>query len=70
MKALYILALVPLAACSPPPPVVSGDTYCTRTAHFDVTQWQVDAMTKDPGTWRPMAVQILDANTIRAKNCS
>ena len=63
-------SILSLAACSPPPPVVSGDTYCARTSHLDVTTFQEEAMAKDPGTFRPLAVQILDANTIRAKNCS
>lgn len=70
MRSLFLLALLPLGACAPPAPVVSGDTYCTRTTHIDVTTFQVDAMSKDPGTFRPLAVQILDANMIRAKNCS
>lgn len=71
---IYRIALLPilllLGACGQTPPTVSGDTYCTRTAHIDVTQFQVDAMSKDPGTFRPLAIQILDANTIRAKNCT
>lgn len=69
MKPLTIFLAVALAGCAGDPPIISADTYCVRTSHIDVTTFQVDAMKKDPGTWRPLAVQIADANGIRAKNC-
>jgi len=68
MKPLVILLVVALAGCADPP-IVSADTYCVRTSHIDVTTFQVEVMKQDPGTWRPLAVQIADANTVRKLNC-
>lgn len=67
---IFSLLLLGLGACSPKPPVVNADLSCVWTKPFDVTQFQVDAMKKDPGTWRPLAVQLKDHNDERAKRCS
>jgi hypothetical protein len=57
------------AACSSNPPVISADTSCVRFRHIDVSEFEVDAMKKDPGTWRPLAVQILGHNQEYEKAC-
>ena len=58
-----------LMACSAKPPVINADTSCVRFKHIDVNEFQVDAMKKDPGTWRPLAVQILGHNQEYDKAC-
>lgn len=57
-----------LMACAPTPPLET-DLSCTWTKAFDVTQLQVEAMKRDPGTWRPLAVQIKDHDDERKKRC-
>lgn len=58
-----------LMACSPPPPVISADLSCIWTKPLDVTQFQVAQMKADPGTWRPLALQIADHNAERKLRC-
>ena len=71
-KALTALCLTTsfLTACSSNPPVVSADTSCVRFRHIDVTEFQVADMKKEPGTWRPLAVQILTHNEVYEKACN
>jgi hypothetical protein len=57
------------ACSSKQPAVISADTSCVRFRHIDVNEFEVDAMKKDPGTWRPLAVQILGHNQEYEKAC-
>lgn len=69
-KVAALAALALTAACSSKPAIVAPDVGCIWTQHIDVTAQQVDGMKKDPGTWRPLAVQITDHNANRLKRCS
>ncbi len=56
-------------ACSPKPPVLSGDLSCIWTKPISVTLDEVDEMKTKPATWRPLALQIKDHNDERLKRC-
>lgn len=66
---LGMIALSLLTSCTPPPPVVSGDTYCERARHISADERQRGVIIKDESLWRSLVKQIADNNDTYAINC-
>lgn len=64
------IGLLSLTSCSPPPPVVSGDTYCERAKYIHATQAEKDVIVKDEPLWRPLVEQIASHNDTYTLNCT
>ncbi len=67
---MMLCSMVFLGGCAPKPTINAPDVGCIWTQRIDVTEFQVEAMKKEPGTWRPLALQIKDFNDNRARRCS
>lgn len=68
--ALTACASLSVAACDPPPPVVTAvDTLCTSTSRYHATDSQVAAFKADRGLWESLVDWLAGFNKVRDGRC-
>lgn len=58
-----------IAGCSPPPPVVSGDTYCEKSKFILASPEQKKTLKSDEPLWRSLVVGVVNHNDTYVLNC-
>lgn len=67
---LFSISCIALSGCTPPPPVVSGDTYCDKAKFISSTPEEDAVLGANETLWRPLVEQIADHNdTVVASKC-
>jgi hypothetical protein len=69
LKLAMLLVFTTVSACSPPPPIISGDTSCERFRHISATPAQIKVFSDNWEVMETYADQIVSHNLEYDRHC-